>query len=70
MKEKIDYQKLLVEIYYCKQNGISTKFQMTKSKKAEQFEREEKQKALEKSPQIMKLPEIKSKLNPMSKTLP
>lgn len=33
MREKIDYQKLIVEIHYSKVHGISTTFSMPKSKR-------------------------------------
>lgn len=33
LQSKIDQAKLLVEIYYCKQNGVNMEFQMPKSKK-------------------------------------
>ena len=35
IKEKVDYQKLLVEIYYCESNNISLKFNLPKSKRSE-----------------------------------
>lgn len=35
IKEKVDYQKLLVEIYYCESNDISLKFNLPKSKRSE-----------------------------------
>jgi len=35
LKDKVDYQKMLVEIYYCRKNNIPLGFTMPKSKKAE-----------------------------------
>jgi hypothetical protein len=35
LKEKVDYQKILIEIYYCRKNNIPLGFMMPKSKKAE-----------------------------------
>lgn len=35
LRDKVDYNKLLVEIYYCRKNNISLSFNMPRSKKAE-----------------------------------
>ena len=35
LQEKIDYQKMLVEVFFCKKHNIPLGFQMPKSKKAE-----------------------------------
>ena len=42
LRERIDYRKVVVELYYCREIEIPTRFVMPKSKRIEAMEREEK----------------------------